>query len=34
VDRANGLSVASFTNTAVEGCLGAFPKDVRRAVYG
>ena len=34
VDRTNGFSILSFTNTAVEGCLGAFPKDVRRAVYG
>jgi CubicO group peptidase (beta-lactamase class C family) len=33
VDRAAGLSVVSFTNTAVEGCLGQFPKEVRRAAY-
>lgn len=34
VDRQNGVTVVSCTNTAIEGCLGAFPKDVRRAVYG
>lgn len=34
VDRAAGLSVAAFTNTAVEGCLGMFPKEIVRAVYG
>jgi CubicO group peptidase (beta-lactamase class C family) len=34
MDRAAGLSVVSFTNTAVEGCLGKFPKEVRKAVYG
>jgi CubicO group peptidase (beta-lactamase class C family) len=34
MDRAAGLSVVSFTNTAVEGCLGKFPKEVRQAVYG
>ena len=34
IDAAAGLSVAAFTNTAVEGCVGQFPKDIRRAVYG
>jgi CubicO group peptidase (beta-lactamase class C family) len=34
VDRAQNLSVAAFTNTAVEGCLGTFPKEIVRAVYG
>lgn len=34
IDRAAGLSVAAFTNTAIEGCVGGFPKEVVRAVYG
>lgn len=34
VDRVNGLSVVSLTNTAWEGCLGAYPKEIRNAVYG
>lgn len=34
VDPANGLSVAIFSNTAVEGCVGQYPKDIRDAVYG
>jgi len=34
VDRARDLSVVAFTNTAVEGCLGEFPKEIVRAVYG
>ena len=33
VDPATGLSIAIFTNTALEGCTGAFPKDVFHAVY-
>lgn len=33
VDPATGLTIVSFTNTAVEGCNGAFPKDVFRTVY-
>lgn len=33
VDPASGLSIVIFTNTAVEGCNGAFPKDVFRAIY-
>lgn len=33
-DPGRGVSVAAFTNTAVEGCLGQFPKDIRRAVIG
>ena len=33
VDPATGLTIVIFTNTAVEGCNGAFPKDVFRAVY-
>lgn len=34
IDPANGLSVAIMTNTAVEGCTGQFPADVRNGVYG
>jgi CubicO group peptidase (beta-lactamase class C family) len=34
VDRANGLSVVALTNTAFEGMAGAFPTDIRNAVYG
>lgn len=33
VDPATGLTIVSFTNTALEGCVGDFPKDVCRAVY-
>lgn len=33
VDPASGLTIVIFTNTAIEGCNGAFPKDVFRAVY-
>ena len=34
IDREAGLSTAILTNTAVEGCMGQFPGDVARAVYG
>lgn len=34
VDPANELSVAIFSNTAIEGCTGQYPKDIRDAVYG
>lgn len=34
VDPAEGLSVISLTNTAFEGCNGAFPDEIRDAVYG
>ncbi|MCB1487955.1 MAG: beta-lactamase family protein [Bauldia sp.] len=34
MDRKAGISAFDFTNTAVEGCIGAFPKDITRAVYG
>lgn len=34
IDRANGLSVVALTNTAFEGMAGAFPIDIRDAVYG
>lgn len=33
IDRENGLSVVALTNTAFEGLAGAFPTDVRNAVY-
>lgn len=33
IDRANGLSVVALTNTAFEGMSGAFPTDIRNAVY-
>lgn len=32
-DPATGLSIVIFTNTALEGCTGAFPKDIFQAVY-
>lgn len=34
VDPAEGLSVVGLTNTAFEGCNGAFPDEIRDAVYG
>ncbi|RWR31898.1 class A beta-lactamase-related serine hydrolase [Sinirhodobacter populi] len=34
IDRANGLSVVALTNTAFEGMSGAFPAEIRNAVYG
>src|SRR5262249_11592189 len=34
VDPARRLTVVSFTNTAVEGCTGAYPKAIGAAVYG
>lgn len=34
IDRANGLSVVALTNTAFEGMSGAFPTEIRNAVYG
>ena len=33
VDPANGLTVGSMSNTALEGCTGQYPKDLIRAVY-
>lgn len=33
IDRENGLSVVVLTNTAFEGMSGAFPRDIRNAVY-
>ena len=34
VDRSNGWSVVALTNTALEGMSGAFPTQIRDAVYG
>ncbi|MBT9386895.1 beta-lactamase family protein [Pseudooceanicola sp. CBS1P-1] len=34
IDRANHLCVVALTNTAFEGMSGAFPTDIRDAVYG
>ena len=34
IDPAKGISALDFTNTALEGCVGSFPKDITRAVYG
>ena len=34
VDRAAGLTVASFTNTAAEGCNGPYNDELRVAIYG
>ncbi len=33
VDRENGISAVALTNTAFEGMAGAFPVDIRNAVY-
>jgi CubicO group peptidase (beta-lactamase class C family) len=33
VDRKNGLSVVSFTNTAMNACVGEYPEQLRRAIY-
>jgi CubicO group peptidase (beta-lactamase class C family) len=33
VDHANQLTILSLSNTALEGCIGAYPKDLIRAVY-
>jgi CubicO group peptidase (beta-lactamase class C family) len=34
VDPDAGLTVVSFTNTAVEGCDGPYRNDIRNAIYG
>ncbi|MBX3583480.1 MAG: beta-lactamase family protein [Rhizobiaceae bacterium] len=34
IDRINRLSVVALTNTAFEGMSGAFPTEIRNAVYG
>ena len=33
LDPVTGLSVAALTNTALEGCMGAFPTDIQAAIY-
>ena len=33
LDPVCGLSVVSLTNTALEGCMGAFPADIEAAIY-
>jgi len=33
VDPVNGITMLSMSNTAFEGCLGAFPREVRNAAY-
>jgi CubicO group peptidase (beta-lactamase class C family) len=34
IDQPAGLSIAAFTNTAMEGCNGKFTIEIRDAVYG
>lgn len=34
LDRTAGLAVASFTNTASEGCNGPYREEIRDAIYG
>lgn len=34
IDRASGLCVANFTNTASEGCNGPYREQIRDAIYG
>ena len=34
IDPIEGISAAVMSNTAVEGCLGAYPQDIARAIYG
>ena len=34
IDPAKQLSVLSFTNNALEGCMGEFPQRITEAVYG
>ncbi|MCD2175885.1 serine hydrolase domain-containing protein [Rhizobium sp. C4] len=34
VDLDAGITMVSLSNTALEGCMGAFPDNLRRAVYG
>ncbi|MFS8048771.1 serine hydrolase domain-containing protein [Rhizobium sp. BR 314] len=33
VDPMEGISAAIMSNTAVEGCLGTYPRDIARAIY-
>lgn len=34
IDPVNGIVAVFMSNTAVEGCVGAYPSDLARAVYG
>lgn len=34
IDRRNGLTALTVTNNALEGCTGAYPLDIRDAIYG
>jgi CubicO group peptidase (beta-lactamase class C family) len=34
IDPQEGLTVVSLSNTALEGCIGEYPENLRRAVYG
>lgn len=34
IDPVKGISAAIMSNTAVEGCLGAYPQDIVREIYG
>ena len=34
IDPMEGISAAIMSNTAVEGCLGTYPRDIARAIYG
>ncbi|NTJ66335.1 beta-lactamase family protein [Agrobacterium rhizogenes] len=33
IDPVKGISAAIMSNTAVEGCLGAYPRDIANAIY-
>jgi hypothetical protein len=33
IDPVAGLSVVALTDTALEGCMGAFPTDIQAAIY-
>lgn len=33
IDPVEGISAAIMSNTAVEGCLGSYPRDIARAIY-
>ncbi|MGO7335714.1 serine hydrolase domain-containing protein [Rhizobium leguminosarum] len=33
IDPVEGISAAIMSNTAVEGCLGTYPRDISRAIY-
>jgi CubicO group peptidase (beta-lactamase class C family) len=34
IDPVKGISAAIMSNTAVEGCLGLYPRNIARAIYG